>query len=145
MHYPQPLPEPFGNSSFTLQEAFHQEISKGRLRSNKLRVTSRGIRTCTYFSGGHDAWVRHYTVVTHRCAASHASAEVLWQLPAVRPLKAVRMIHITRPAGFVARRRKGVIGHQSKLLPGAAVWHHGVPVTSRERTWLDLAEDYSVD
>lgn len=145
MHYPMPLPEPLNKGTFTVHEALHRGVSRPQLRSRNLRVNSRGIRIWRDFDGDPDARIRPYTHVTQRSAASHESAQKLWKLPSTRAREVEKMIHITRPAGSAAPRRKGVIGHQSKLYPGEVVWHKGVLVTSRERTWLDLAETFPVD
>lgn len=55
------------------------------------------------------------------------------------------MIHITRPAGSAQMRRSGVIAHRSQLQEDEVTVVDGIRVTTRERTWLDLAEMLSVD
>ncbi|CCQ47639.1 putative uncharacterized protein [Pseudarthrobacter siccitolerans] len=55
------------------------------------------------------------------------------------------MFHIIRPEGAAHLNRPHVIVHRMKLYDDEVTVHQGIPVTTPERTWLDLAELLSVD
>lgn len=87
--------------------------------------------------------VRPLTGTTSRSAASHETAAELWEMPQV--WESPDMLHISRPTTFRSPRRRGVRGHQTSLLPDEVVHLDGLSLTSRERTWLDLASTLNVD
>ncbi|TDL38096.1 hypothetical protein E2R57_09330 [Arthrobacter nitrophenolicus] len=55
------------------------------------------------------------------------------------------MFHIIRPEGAADLKRPHVIVHRMKLYEDEVTVHQGIPVTTPERTWLDLAEVLSLD
>lgn len=55
------------------------------------------------------------------------------------------MHHIIRPEGEAHLDRPHVIVHRMKLYEDEVTVHEGIPVTTPERTWLDMAELLSVD
>ena len=55
------------------------------------------------------------------------------------------MFHIIRPEGAAHLNRPHVIVHRMKLYEDEVTVHQGIPVTTPERTWLDLAEMLTVD
>jgi hypothetical protein len=55
------------------------------------------------------------------------------------------MFHIIRPEGAAHLNRPHVIVHRMKLYDDEVTVHQGIPVTTPERTWLDLAELLTVD
>ena len=66
---------------------------------------------------------------------SHASAAALYGLVAERP----HTVHVT-VAGRDARRRGIHVHRTARLLAGAVLRQHGLPVTSPQRTITDLAD-----
>lgn len=114
------------------------------MRHVKLQIVSRGIRLPPEAQEDPVARARPYTRVAPRSAASHVTAAQVWELPLLGNSEEETKVHISRPANVAAPRRKGVIGHQSKLFSGEVVYVDGMYVTSRERTWLDLAERLTV-
>lgn len=72
-------------------------------------------------------------------------AAQFWDLPDVWDKAQEDTIHISRPLGEAVIRRSGVTGHRTKLFDGGIVCVDGIYLTTRERTWLDLAEALSVD
>lgn len=89
--------------------------------------------------------VRPFTRIAPRSAASYITAAELWGLLQPYRLASDTKVHISRPAETTSPRRRGVIGHQSKFFPGEVVCVDGLFLTSRERTWLDLAELLSIE
>lgn len=66
----------------------------------------------------------------------------LW-LPPLDPVPPVEVIlraDTELPASHAGSRRPEIRGRRRLLAPDEVVWIGGVPVTSLERTWLDLAE-----
>lgn len=145
MRYPSPLPSPLNKNAFTIQDGFEWGLSKARMRNSALQVTSRGIRMPPDVQDDFVAQVRPYTRVTGRSAASHSTAARVWELPLRKHRTEELVLHISRPADLAEPRRSGVIGHKSKFCPGEVVCLEGMYLTSRERTWLDLAETLTVE
>ncbi len=54
------------------------------------------------------------------------------------------MIHISRPDDAAGVRRTKVVTHRMKLYDDEVTELNGIRLTTRERTWLDLAEQLSV-
>jgi hypothetical protein len=145
MRRPDPLPEVLRHTGFTLQDADQFNVSRGRLENQRLMTPTRGIRMPRDEELGLAGRIRPYTRVTSKSAASHVTAAQLWDLPDVWDRAEEDTIHISRPPGAACIRREGVTGHRSKLFDDEIVCVDGIYLTTRERTWLDLAETLSVD
>jgi len=91
------------------------------------------------------ARVRPFIEVNERCAASHLTAAELLSLPRRQRKEPNDMFHIIRPEGAAHLNRPHVIVHRMKLYDDEVTVHQGIPVTTPERTWLDLAELLSLD
>lgn len=89
--------------------------------------------------------VRAVSLITDGSAVSHVTAARLWGFPLPRRMQADESVHVTRPATSTAVRRKGVIGHSAVLVPGEVVMFDGVRLTSRVKTWFDLAAEIAVE
>lgn len=72
-------------------------------------------------------------------ALSHQSAAHLYGIPLPPWLADEPDLQITGPGPELRSRRPGITGHRRPLDPADVVLHHGLPCTSPERTWLDLA------
>ena len=55
------------------------------------------------------------------------------------------MYHVIRPEGAAHLNRPQVIVHRMKLYDDEITLLDGIPITTPERTWLDLAEMLTVD
>lgn len=91
------------------------------------------------------ARVRPFTEVNELCAASHVTAAELHSLPQRRRDGASDVYHLIRPEGAAHLDRPHVIVHRMKLYGDEVTTMDGVPITTPERTWLDMAELLSVD
>ncbi|MDQ6753946.1 MAG: endonuclease domain-containing protein [Actinomycetota bacterium] len=145
MRNPIPLPGDLPGRPFTLAEALALGVSRGRFRNRSLKSLGRGIRSPEIAELQVSHLARAYSLVTELSAASHHTGAWTWLLPRPFQPKELAMIHITRPAGSAQMRRPGVIAHRSLLLPGEVTVVDGMRVTTRARTWLDLAEMLSID
>ena len=138
-------------AAFTCQEAAAAGVSLRRLRHGALYTPTRGIRVPNHGSTLGPAepckpeTVRPFTRVTEFSAASHATAFTFWQFPGFLPGQQDPRIHISRPDTMAIPRRTGVIGHVGQFFDDEIVCVDGLLVTSRARTWLDIARKMSVD
>jgi very-short-patch-repair endonuclease len=146
MKIPQPLPEPLGSAAFTFQEAVDAGVTRRRLRHRSLAAPSRGIRQPWQGAGTELLpLVRPFTLVTEFSAASHATAFTLWSFPGFLPGFDEPGIHISRPNTMAIPRRAGVLGHRGQFFGDEIVSLDGLRVTSRTRTWMDIARKMSID
>jgi hypothetical protein len=139
MRYPKGLPEALAESSFLWHEGMKAGLSEKQLRNATVLRPSRGIR----IPNGPDLrladQVRAVSMVTHGSVMSHLTAARLWNFPLPPWTVSDDATHITRPKHLNAPRRRGVVGHRASLAPGEIAELDGVPLTSRLKTWLDLA------
>lgn len=151
MKYPSPLPKHLSAAPFTVNEAIDAGVARDRLKIGGLVTPSRGIRmpsgagTSPTSTQQLAQLARPHTLVTGLSAASHATAFLLWEFPGFLPGADRPGIHISRPDAVAIARRRGVVGHRGQFFPDEIVELGGVFVTSRARTWLDIARRMSVD
>lgn len=156
MKRPRPLPDQLAAIPFTVGEALGAGVAPGRLQNRSLLTPSRGIRVPavgrTPDAGPPPGALlqlaqlaRPVTRVTGLSAASHATAFRLWEYPGFLPGADAPGIHVSRPDTVAISRRRGVIGHRGQFFPDEIVDLNGILVTSRARTWLDIARRMSVD
>jgi hypothetical protein len=140
------LPAELQGRPFTVAEASSAGLTPKRLRHRSLMALGRGIR-----SEGPTAElplsvrVRPFIEVNTGCAASHLTAAELVSLPRRRQKEATPMYHVIRPEGAAHLDRPHVIVHRMKLYEDEVTVVDGIPVTTPERTWLDMAEMLTVD
>lgn len=89
--------------------------------------------------------VRPFIEVNEWCAASHLTAAELLALPQRRQHEPLEVYHLIRPEGAAHLARPHVIVHRMKLFEDEVAMLDGIPVTTPERTWLDMAEILSLD
>lgn len=70
---------------------------------------------------------------------SHTSAAQLWAMQLPLRFAAMRPLHISVAPPTRAPTGADVVGHQTALVDDDITVHQGVPVTTLERTWCDLA------
>ncbi|WP_235008809.1 hypothetical protein [Arthrobacter sp. SLBN-122] len=146
MKTPRSLPDELRGRPFTLVDASLAGISPRRWRHGSLERFGRGIR----MEGATAALplsvrVRPFIEVNERCAASHLTAAELIGLPQRRQTESPEVYHLIRPEGAAHLARPYVIVHRMKLFDDEVMLVDGLPVTTPERTWLDMAEILSVD
>jgi len=140
------LPEELEGRPFTVAEAAQAGVSPKRLRHRSLQSLGKGIRVQSPTSElPLSARVRPFIEVNTRCAASHLTAAELLSLPRRARKENPGMHHIIRPAGEAHLDRPHVIVHRMKLYADEITTVRGIPVTTPERTWLDMAEMLTVD
>jgi hypothetical protein len=149
MRIPEPLPQGLTAGPFTVSEADASGISRGRLRHARITRLSRSIRwvdsqdLADLQSMPPHRRYRAFTQVTPYSVASHYSAAEVWEFP-MPHFADDGMLHITRLTGMSPQRRGGVSGHTGQMFAGEICVVDGLSLTSRERTWLDLAQRLTV-
>lgn len=111
-----------------------------QLRNSGLGAPYHGIRTPPgYPEDLYHRAVAYLGVLPAGGAFSHQTAAALHGIPMPEVLGVEDPLHVMSPAGTRAREGKGIVGHRGTLDPGDVVDREGLPVTSVERTWCDLA------
>ncbi|WP_240689866.1 hypothetical protein [Arthrobacter sp. PAMC25564] len=142
----QPLPEDFQDRPFTVAEATLAGVSPKRLRHGSLRAMGKGIRSLGPTAElPLSVRVRPFLEVNERCTASHLTALGLLGLPGRQQKEATEMYHIIRPEGEAHLNRPHIVVHRMKLYEDEITILDGIPITTPERTWLDLAEMLTLD
>lgn len=142
----RPLPEELRGLPFTLADASVAEVSPRRWRHGSLERLGRGIRReATTAALPLSVRVRPFIEVNERCAASHLTAVELFSMPQRRQNEALEAYHLIRPEGAAYLARPYVIVHRMRLFEDEVMMMNGLPVTTPERTWLDMAEFLSLD
>ncbi|MDR7084599.1 hypothetical protein J2X01_003910 [Arthrobacter ginsengisoli] len=142
----RPLPDDFLGRPFTGVEAARAGVSPKRLRHRSLATLGKGIRSLPPTPGlPLSVRVRPFVEVNERCAASHLTAAELGSLPARQMKEGPQMYHVIRPEGAAHLNRPHVIVHRMKLNDDEITLLDGIPITTPERTWLDLAEMLTID
>ena len=149
MRTPKELPDALGSRFFTVYDSDALGVSRERLRHIRIRRISRAIRAVDNLDQRHRELtaperIAAYTRVTSFSVASHTTAAEAWGFPLPMRFAEAADLHITRPAGLARPRRVGVVGHRARLLPDEVTTLDGLVITSRERTWLDLANILSI-
>ncbi|MGM0931573.1 MAG: hypothetical protein ACQEXN_18000 [Actinomycetota bacterium] len=109
------------------------------MRNATVLRPSRGIRIPYGQDLGLADQVRAVLLVTHGSVLSHFTAARLWDFPLPPWADGDESIHVTRPRHLNEPRRRGVVGHRASIAAGEIAELDGVPLTSRLKTWLDLA------
>jgi hypothetical protein len=140
MGFPKELPDELATTSFLWRDGLDAGLTPKQLRNKKLARPSRGVRVPQGVALSLADEVRALSWITPESAVSHITAASLWEFPLPFWLEQDREVHVSRPASSSTPRRREVVGHRMKLLPGETAVHLGVRLTSRKKTWLDLAQ-----
>lgn len=146
MKTPRPLPPELQGRPFTVAEASRAGLTAKRLRHESLAALGRGIRSESPTAElPLSVRVRPFIEVNTGCAASHLTAAELLQLPRRLKKGTAQMYHVARQEGMAHLDRPHVTVHRMKLHEDEVTVVDGIPVTTPERTWLDMAEMLTVD
>lgn len=139
MRPPAALPLHLAGRSFTCAEATAAGVSRARSRAADLVTESRGIRRPALSTETLLDAVAPYAALTPLGTISHTTAALLLGIPLPWRLQNEAAVHLTRPPGATATRRRNAVGHQRRLDASERTVIDGIAVTSPARTWLDLA------
>lgn len=138
MTFRKPIPQTMPHA-FSVADARHNGITASQLRNPAFGRLFFGTRTRP---GSDDGLLSHCRSLAVRMsdgqAFSHTTAALLLGVPLPVPAQS-GPLHVMSPAPVRALRCRGVVGHESHLAPDDVTWVSGLPVTSPERTWCDLA------
>lgn len=138
MTFRKPIP-PTMPHAFSVTDARLHGITVGQLRNPAFGRLFFGTRTRPGSDDGLLTRCRSLAVrMSTGQAFSHTTAALLLGVPL--PLLAQSgPLHVMSPAPSRALRCRGAVGHESRLGAEDIVRVSGLPVTSPERTWCDLA------
>ncbi|WP_082369442.1 endonuclease domain-containing protein [Arthrobacter sp. ERGS1:01] len=145
MKHPDPLPPHLAGRPFTLDESRAAAIPRSRTRAADLWNPSRGIRVPKGADVDLVDRCRPYTELTGSGVGSHLTAARIHGLYLPHWCADRQSLELTTTGGRAEPRRKNVIGHRLHLAPEDVVRIRGVPVTSIQRTLLDLAQLLALD
>ncbi len=134
MPAPTPIPPELLRRPFHLDEARRLGLSLQTLRGRRFRRLFRSVYVSAAVPVTLELMVRAARLALPESAVfSHETAAVLRNLP----VPADDRLHVTMPAGSAHPEIRGIVVH--KALMGDAATFRGVPVTTAERTFTDLA------
>lgn len=145
MGNPTPLPWQIGWRSFTVEEARSAGLSPKRVRAKDLASPGRGVRTPRQAPPNLLEDCRAFTTVVPNGVVSHATAARLHGLYLPPRLEGMPGLDLARRIGEPKPRRAGMRGHLLMFGAGDIVVVQGVPVTSVQRTLVDLAPLLGID
>lgn len=145
MKKPAPLPAHLAYRPFTLEESQVAGVSRSRTRRRDLWVPSRSIRIPIAVPEPGLERFRAHVAVTPGSVLSHVSAARLHGLYLPYRLEDDGGVDLACSHAAGNPRRRGVRGHRLELLATDIVRVKEIPVTSLERTFLDLATVLGVD
>ena len=140
-----PLPGILARRSFTYREGLDAGVTLSRLTALDLSIPSREVRVPRGQPQSLLERVHPYTVLCRESCASHVTAAQLHGIPLPWFDHEIKTIHRTRPAGSPQPRRRNVIGHSIELASCESMLIDGIPVTTPERTFLDLSALLGLD
>lgn len=144
MTSPKPLPPVLAAGPFTVAEARELGVGRSRLRHSSLHAPTSAVR-CDVQPDNVLALARSIgLVLPHPWAFSHLTAARLLSLPLPTVWSPSEGLHVLRPSQHTRIRRAGVLGHRG-LESRELMSIHGLPLTSPQDTWLDLATLLDVD
>jgi len=136
----QPIPHGLAGQAVTPHDLRAKGMEPKMLRGQRFAPRSRGL---FYPAGWEPSLVDDcqsmLRLMPKGSVVGHVTAASLWGMPL--PPRMDEHLHTVIAAGEQPPRRKGVVGHCMELPPEHVAEFDGLPVTTPERTLLDLAPD----
>lgn len=124
---------------FTLGEAQALGLSRDRLRGHEFAGVSRNLYRPASWDFDLREAARALCVATPGAWISHTTAARLHKLILPPWLSESNELHLSKPRKLPGTRRSGIIGHTVVTLPGEVESIDELWISTRPRTWLDLA------
>jgi hypothetical protein len=138
------LPGLLATAPFTLDSALASGLSPSRLRQKDVVHVGRGLYRPSDWSFELEAAARALSAATPGAWISHVTAARL-RCQLLPPWLADSMeLHLSKPRSLPSVRRKGVLGHTVLAREDEIEFIDGIRISTRSRTWLDLAKRLSV-
>ena len=138
------LPPEMSGRSFTVHEARASGMGRSRLNASDLVTPTRGIRVPWRAAMTPAEVVAPVLSLMPDAVASFTTAAKIWGFPLPLAHEQELAIHVTRPSSTPGSVRPGIVCHRMRLAEADSTSVAGVRVTSRLRTWLDLASVVSL-
>lgn len=138
------LPSKFTSSPFTFDAAVAAGVQAKRLRGQDLIHVSRGLYRPLGWDFELEAAARVLSEVSPGAWISHVTAARLHCQVLPPWLSDSTELHLSKPKQLPQVRRKGVIAHTVIAGPDEIECVNGIRISTRSRTWLDLARRLSL-
>lgn len=138
------LPGPLGAAPFTLADARSLGVPGSRLRRSDVAHISRGLYRPVGWSFELESAARALSVASPGAWISHVTAARLRSQLLPPWLSDSEELHLSKPRALPEVRRKGIIGHTVLTLVDEVETADGIRISTRPRTWLDLARRLSL-
>lgn len=139
-----PLPGPLCAAPFTIATARSLGVPGTRLRQSDISLISRGLYRPAEWSFELEAAARALSAVSPGAWISHVTAARL-RCQLLPPwLSDSEELHLSKPRELPEVRRKGIVGHTVLALDDEVETADGIRISTRARTWLDLARRLSL-
>ncbi|QYF89520.1 endonuclease domain-containing protein [Arthrobacter sp. PAMC25284] len=139
MHKKTALPGSLGAAPFTLTDARNSGVTTNRLRQADVDHVSRGLYRPTDWDFEREAAARVLSEATPGGWISHVTAARLHSQLLPPWLSDSEELHLSKPGTRTEVRRRGIVGHAVLALEGEVETVNGIRISTRSRTWLDLA------
>lgn len=140
MEKPSAITSDLPSAPFTLHEATAIGLHQKQLwRRQDIAPVSRGLYRPAEWDFDLSSAARSLAAATPGAWISHVTAARLHGLVLPPWLADSNELHLSKPRKLPSVRRKGVSGHTVLVFDGEVEDFEGVRMTTRSRTWLDLA------
>ncbi len=133
------LPYPLNSAPFTIASSRQFGVPDSRLRQADVERISRGLYRHADWDFELEAAARALSAVSPGAWISHVTSARLHGQLLPPWLSDCEELHLSKPRNLPEVRRKGIVGHTVLALEGEVETVDGIRVSTRARTWLDLA------
>jgi hypothetical protein len=130
---------PNKSTPFTRDEALAMGYSLGRLKGKRLKHVSRSLYRPPDWKFDLREAARALSAASPGAWISHSTAARLHGLVLPPWLSDSDELHLSKPRELPQLRRKGIASHNVTALPGEIEFAGGMWISTKARTWLDLA------
>ena len=141
----QVLPLPLATAPFTFVSARASGITVDRLRRKDVVNVGRGLYRPAGWDFELEGAARALSAVSPGAWISHVTAARLQSQLLPPWLADSTELHLSKPRALPAVRRKGIFGHTVLAREDEVELVDGIRLSTRSRTWLDLARDLPLD
>ncbi|MCP1415289.1 DUF559 domain-containing protein [Paenarthrobacter sp. A20] len=140
MQKPSPVPALLASAPFTIDEAKAAGLEHAQLRNrNSFESVSQGIYRPTNWDFDLTEAARSLSAASPGAWISHVTAARIHGLFLPPWLADSHELHLSKPTKLPSARRRGIIGHTVIVDESEIEFNHGMWMSTRSRTWLDLA------
>ena len=141
----QVLPLPLATAPFTFVSARASGVTVDRLRRKDVVNVGRGLYRPAGWDFELEGAARALSAVSPGAWISHVTAARLRSQLLPPWLADSTELHLSKPRALPAVRRKGIFGHTVLAREDEVELVDGIRLSTRSRTWLDLARDLPLD